>query len=462
MYRTNCTLSNHIPPLYRTSSLSLQQRHNDTLSFLLELFLSLLLHSCWSLLSIFQRLPASFTCPSVSHLLQHTQSHSALRRHLKAPISHFLSVHSPSPFSCSLRVDHGSPSRDPSSYARERAEWQRARQESENGAIRGSGQVREEQRYAQHILDCTASHTPPPPPPSSYRLSPSIRPSRFALVSSLCDTVSCCAVLLPEAASQFEEERKAWKERRAAKLASGGDTADDQDAEERMIQKGRNLQQQNRESLANSIRMAKEATDVGQETLMKMTAQREQMKKMDDDLDKTNESLNRSERVIRGMKSTIGGLKNLFSKPTAHHSERLDLKDVRKEVDREEVKAAKEHHGTDEPEQHERGTRGHSDNDDEEDGETDDGQRKLPVGQRDLSNETAKSGGAIQEFRDNQKVEDEQLDELGDLLGQLKGQAKDMNKELRIQEKVVDHLGGQVDKTGARVKSADSNVKLIR
>ena len=228
-----------------------------------------------------------------------------------------------------------------------------------------------------------------------------------------------------------------------------------------MIQKGRDLQQQNRESLANSIRMAKEATDVGQETLMKMTAQREQMKKMDDDLDKTNESLNRSERVIRGMKSTLGGLKNLFSKPTQHQSEKLDLKGVRKQVDKEEGKAGKaEHHGTDEPE-HEGG--GHDEGEEDEEGETEDGQqRKLPVGQRDLGNESMKSRGAIEEFRDNQKVEDDQLGELGDLLGQLKGQAKDMNKELRIQEKVVDHLGVQVDRTGARVKNADSNVKMIK
>ena len=238
--------------------------------------------------------------------------------------------------------------------------------------------------------------------------------------------------------------------------------ADDQDAEERMIQKGRDLQQQNRESLANSIRMAKEATDVGQETLMKMTAQREQMKKMDDDLDKTNESLNRSERVIRGMKSIGGTIKNLFTKPNAHHSERLDLKDVRKDVEREEGKAAKAEHSADDAEQQQHERHGRHDEEGEDDEETEDGQRKLPVGQRSLDNESMKSRGAIEEFRDNQKVEDEQLDELGDLLGQLKGQAKDMNKELRIQEKVVDHLGVQVDKTGARVKNADSNVKLIK
>ena len=78
----------------------------------------------------------------------------------------------------------------------------------------------------------------------------------------------------------------------------------DADEEDRQIQKGNELQQKNRESLANSIRMAKEATEVGQDTVMKLTAQKEQMKKMDEDLDKTNESLNRSERVIRGRTHT--------------------------------------------------------------------------------------------------------------------------------------------------------------
>ena len=284
--------------------------------------------------------------------------------------------------------------------------------------------------------------------------------------STCLDADRCCVLLLrlslcdlSEAASQFEEERKAWKERKAAKLAGGGDGGGDVDQEERVIQKGRDLQAQNRESLANSIRMAKESTDVGQETLMKMTAQREQMKKMDDDLDKTNESLNRSERVIRGMKSTMGSIKNLFSKPTTHSSERLDMKDIRKGVDKDDAKTAKSEHGADEPHHDEHD----EDGDENEDGETDgEGGHKLPVGKRDLSNETMKSRGAIEEFRDNQKVEDDQLDELGDLLGMLKGQAKDMNKELRIQEKVVDHLTVQVDKTGARVKNADTNVKLIK
>ena len=232
------------------------------------------------------------------------------------------------------------------------------------------------------------------------------------------------------------------------------------DEEDRSIQKGRDLQQKSRESLANSIRMAKEATDVGQDTLMKLTAQKEQMKKMDEDLDKTNESLNRSERVIRGMKSTLGGLKNFFTKPTAHHSERLDVRSIKidesapKPATDETADAAEDSVGH-ARKGHKTATPGYPDDDEEE------ARHKVPLKDRDLSKESTKTRGALQEFQENMKTEDTQLDELGDLLGQLKGQAKDMNNELKVQEKLVDHLGVQVDKTGARVKNADMNVKQI-
>ena len=230
------------------------------------------------------------------------------------------------------------------------------------------------------------------------------------------------------------------------------------DDEDRSIQKGRELQQKSRESLANSIRMAKEATDVGQETLMKLTSQKEQMKRMDDDLDKTNESLNRSERVIRGMKSTLGGLKNFFSKPTEHHSEKMDIKGIK--IDNGPIKAA-----TEEGEAEEEGqgatvkkhtaTPGYPDDEDEVN------PHKVPLKDRDLSKESEKTRAFLNEVQDNQRTEDTQLDELGDLLGQLKGQAKDMNNELKVQEQLVDHLGVQVDKTGARVSKANTNVKQI-
>ena len=153
------------------------------------------------------------------------------------------------------------------------------------------------------------------------------------------------------------------------------------------------------------------------------------------------------------MKSTLGGIRNFFSKPTAHVSQRLDIKSIKVDqgADSKEEETADAH------------TAGHAGHggDEDEDGETEGDPRKLPLKDRDLSKETDKTRGALQTFQQNQGTEDEQLDELGDLLGQLKGQAKDMNKELKVQEKLVDHLDNQIVRTGSRVKAADQNVKQI-
>jgi len=248
-----------------------------------------------------------------------------------------------------------------------------------------------------------------------------------------------------DAAKAFEEERKAWREKNAAKLASNSDSVG-RGEEDDQIQKGRDLQQANRDSLAKSLLMAKQSLDVGQETIMKMTSQREQMRKMDDDLDKANESLNRSERVIRGMKSTFGGIANFFSKPKEHHSHKLD-KNIKVAEDPEAASTSDSSrprkNGT------ETGEEGEEEN------------KHIPLRDRDLANESIKSREALQEFQKGFDQEDEQLDELGEMLTQLKGQAKDMNTELKQQSVLVDHLGGQVDATHGRIKAADSGVKEI-
>ena len=151
------------------------------------------------------------------------------------------------------------------------------------------------------------------------------------------------------------------------------------------------------------------------------------------------------------MKSTIGGLRNFFSKPTAHVSQRLDMKSIKTDAsaDSKEEPADGEAAPT------------RASGDEEDDGETEVDPRKIPLKDRDLSKESDKTRAALQTFQENQRTEDEQLDELGDLLGQLKGQAKDMNKELKVQEKLVDHLDNQIVRTGTRVKAADNGVKQI-
>ena len=53
--------------------------------------------------------------------------------------------------------------------------------------------------------------------------------------------------------------------------------------------------------------MARESVETGQATLLKLAAQTETMQKIDEDLDKMNESLSRSERLIRRMRSIFWG-----------------------------------------------------------------------------------------------------------------------------------------------------------
>jgi len=69
----------------------------------------------------------------------------------------------------------------------------------------------------------------------------------------------------------------------------------------------------NMDVLDNTIRVAVEADKMGAETLVKLENQREQLERMDENLASTNDSLNNSERIIRGMKSLGGALHNAFS-----------------------------------------------------------------------------------------------------------------------------------------------------
>jgi hypothetical protein len=66
------------------------------------------------------------------------------------------------------------------------------------------------------------------------------------------------------------------------------------------------LQNENQATLKNTIRVARETTVVGAATIHKLSEQTEQFERMDQTLSETQDSLSRSERILRGMKS-IGG-----------------------------------------------------------------------------------------------------------------------------------------------------------
>lgn len=144
-------------------------------------------------------------------------------------------------------------------------------------------------------------------------------------------------------------ERRAWRERQKAKQGDTGGAGDDgteQSGEDQLVQRARDLQADNKASLQHSIQVARQAADVGAATAQKLNEQTgthwrsrtpplhvymcissplpvclymcvllyaEQLNRMDNALDETNDSLGRSERILRGMKSFTGAIANWFT-----------------------------------------------------------------------------------------------------------------------------------------------------
>jgi hypothetical protein len=106
------------------------------------------------------------------------------------------------------------------------------------------------------------------------------------------------------------EERSKWREKQRAKAAASEDTSGQFEGElsreDQVIMHAKKLQADNSQTLKNTIKVARETTVVGAATIHKLNEQTEQFNRMDNALEETNESLTRSERILRGMKS-IGG-----------------------------------------------------------------------------------------------------------------------------------------------------------
>jgi len=72
------------------------------------------------------------------------------------------------------------------------------------------------------------------------------------------------------------------------------------------------LAEQNCRTMTDTIRMAREADDVGAETLAKLALDREKLLKVDQDLDYINSSLKRCEYHLHSMESWSGAIGNYF------------------------------------------------------------------------------------------------------------------------------------------------------
>lgn len=250
------------------------------------------------------------------------------------------------------------------------------------------------------------------------------------------------------------------------------------DEEDRLIQQGRAMQADNRDALANSIRVAREATQMGTETLNKLESQREQFQRMDTTLDSTADSLTRSERMIRGMKSWGGSLANAFSsnkskkqQNTFKPSPDSNSSTTTASATQQQSKAISASANSSSTQSNLNSNKsayassGHTKQSNAPSSDLGSLEHSLTNAQSfdhsRAAQHTDKTQAALTEFDAAQRLEDNQLDELSDILSHMKMQATDLNKELKTHDQLIQHIGTKLDTTGVRVKEANRNIKKI-
>jgi len=79
------------------------------------------------------------------------------------------------------------------------------------------------------------------------------------------------------------------------------------------------------EILQNSLSKIAGAEEIGKQTLATLALQREQLLRIDDDLNTINQCMARCERMIKGMESLTGTFTNMLTKPSAERDHRFKM-----------------------------------------------------------------------------------------------------------------------------------------
>lgn len=253
--------------------------------------------------------------------------------------------------------------------------------------------------------------------------------------------------------TDFEKEKALWRQRQSElnhedDELNGFSNSDNNGhsrtyTNEDAIAKAERLQQANKESLGKSIQRAKEATMIGTQTLEKLENQTEQFKEMDQDLDATNASYERSNRTRRSLNSFGGYLSNFFA-PKSQHKDRTLNADAIKVSPAKTSSSAQHHHKP----QHEVSS--------EE-------QKPRSINEIDFSKENLdeETLAAIEKLKVNENGENDQIGQLDELLLQLKGQAAEMNKHIKVHDKLIDHVETEIDRANGRSAVASKSVTKI-
>lgn len=234
---------------------------------------------------------------------------------------------------------------------------------------------------------------------------------------------------------RIETEKIALREKQLQENIDVIENDTKSDVTDKLIMKGKKIQEDNRHALNNTISLASEAVKTGTSTIETLDRQQEQLTKLTGSMDDIDASMNRSKRVIRGMKSIGGAITNFFSKPKPEDCKQVDTVMPKK-------------FATSVPQMQNKK------------------QSKKETPMASIRVLSAKQEGdkvisALQEFKDNEKKEDEAIDNIADLLDIMKDQAKVMNRQLKTSNALLTDLDSRVTDSTARLEDANRELKKI-
>lgn len=212
-----------------------------------------------------------------------------------------------------------------------------------------------------------------------------------------------------------------------------------------MMEDAREMQAENKASLQRSIQRAHEAAAVGDATTVKLATQHEQLNRVQADLHDTHETLDKSDYVLKGMKSMTAAIGRAFSrkpKPKDNefkeeHEGAAERPDERTAEELEEARRAEK--------EARKGGGG--------------GVKPRPAAAR--AAPPANESPFMREVRENQEQEDEQLDQLSDVLKKLKHKGAVIGAELDTQNAMLDEINDSADRASTRIDVQNKKINKI-
>lgn len=205
--------------------------------------------------------------------------------------------------------------------------------------------------------------------------------------------------------------------------------------------------QESSDRTKNMVRAVEESKMMGRETLTELDRQTESLKRIDGNLDQIDETMDYTDRTIKGMESIWGSIGNFFS---------------RKKAPPAPTKKSKEDKAYEAAESQVRGLEKQVERDVRAKNARESRSKSLPasaslLGGREPRNEFEKAV-------DTQwQRQEEDLDTIFGGLGELKAMANDMNKELDGQSGLVDKVSGRMDGLDDRIRNQNKRVgKMLK